>query len=167
MEVVASDIPMKSLPAAIAEHEPDVAVINFSALRSPVQIHELSVAHPDARLVLLAQRPSPAECQQLLSFGATALLEKDAEKRDLQNTIHLASRGMHVLPRSMRDDRLAEMGPELLTAREAEVLELLQAGHSTAELALKLGVGVETVRTHVRNIFRKLGVSSRRELASR
>jgi Bacterial regulatory proteins, luxR family len=46
------------------------------------------------------------------------------------------------------------------------VLPLLQRGDSNAQIALALQVGVETVRTHARNIYRKLGVSSRRELAA-
>ena len=58
------------------------------------------------------------------------------------------------------------LGPELLTPREADVLEHLQAGRSNAEIALALSVSVETVRTHRRNIYRKLGVRTRRELAS-
>jgi DNA-binding NarL/FixJ family response regulator len=55
-------------------------------------------------------------------------------------------------------------GPEPLTSREADVLALLQEGRSNAEIALALQVGVETVRTHARNIYRKLGVRTRREL---
>ena len=46
------------------------------------------------------------------------------------------------------------------------MLERLQAGRSNAEIALDLHVGVETVRTHARNIYRKLGVRSRRELTA-
>ena len=58
-------------------------------------------------------------------------------------------------------------GGRLLTKREGEVLPLLQQGRSNAQIALALQVGVETVRTHARNIYRKLGVASRRELAAR
>jgi hypothetical protein len=54
----------------------------------------------------------------------------------------------------------------MLTRREAEVLPLLQLGRSNAQIALALQVGIETVRTHARNIYRKLGVSSRRELSA-
>jgi DNA-binding CsgD family transcriptional regulator len=50
------------------------------------------------------------------------------------------------------------------TVSTADVLALLQAGRSNAEIALALQVGVETVRTHARNIYRKLGVRTRREL---
>jgi hypothetical protein len=46
------------------------------------------------------------------------------------------------------------------------VLPLLAQNRSNAQIALALHVGVETVRTHARNIYRKLGVSSRRELAA-
>jgi Bacterial regulatory proteins, luxR family len=45
------------------------------------------------------------------------------------------------------------------------VLPLLQLGRSNAQIAVALQVGVETVRTHARNIYGKLGVSSRRDLA--
>ncbi len=45
------------------------------------------------------------------------------------------------------------------------MLELLQKGQTNAEIARRLSIGVETVRTHAGNIYRKLGVSSRRELA--
>ena len=54
-----------------------------------------------------------------------------------------------------------------LTAREGEVLELLQDGCTNSEIADALAIGVETVRTHARSIYRKLGVPSRRELARR
>jgi DNA-binding CsgD family transcriptional regulator len=46
------------------------------------------------------------------------------------------------------------------------VLKLLQEGRSNAQIAMELNVGVETVRTHARNIYRKLGVKTRRELAT-
>jgi DNA-binding CsgD family transcriptional regulator len=51
-----------------------------------------------------------------------------------------------------------------LTAREGEVLLLLRRNQSNAQIAVALQIGVETVRSHARNIYRKLGVSSRRTL---
>jgi DNA-binding CsgD family transcriptional regulator len=101
--------------------------------------------------------------------GATACLSKETEGRDVINAIHLASRGMHVLPRSAAasggPDSAAVAGAELLTPREAELLQLLQDGRTNAQIAHELSIGIETVRTHARNIYRKLGVGSRRELA--
>jgi two-component system nitrate/nitrite response regulator NarL len=54
--------------------------------------------------------------------------------------------------------------PELhLTPRQAEVLALLERGHSTAQIAEELHLSRETVRNHVRHMFRKVGVHSRLE----
>ncbi len=165
LAVVCSDVEPADLSHAIARHAPSVAILNFGSLRSPIAVHELHGAHAGTRLVVLANRPSPVECNQLLAFGATACLSKETQARDILNAIHLASRGLHVLPRTPQEYGLSEPpGPELLTPREADVLELLQAGRSNAEIAMQLHVGVETVRTHARNIYRKLGVRTRREL---
>ena len=72
-----------------------------------------------------------------------------------------------MLPKTAREFGLEEAaGPDLLTPREADVLELLQQGLSNSEIAGVLHVGKETVRTHARSIYRKLGVQNRRELAS-
>ena len=167
LELVSSDVPVDRLGAVLARRRPQVAILNFGSLRSPIQVHELHLEHPDTRLLVLANRPSPAECNQMLAFGATACLSKETQARDILNAIHLASRGLHVLPRTAAEFGMSEMpGPDLLTPREADVLELLQEGRSNAEIAVALHVGVETVRTHARNIYRKLGVRTRRDLAS-
>jgi DNA-binding CsgD family transcriptional regulator len=55
-------------------------------------------------------------------------------------------------------------GTQLLTTREAQVLPMLQQGASSKEIAAALQIGVETVRTHARHIYRKFGVASRRAL---
>jgi len=111
-------------------------------------------------------RPTPSECRQMLAFGATACLAKSTEARDVLHAIHLASRGLHVLPPAGVDP--ADLvGPDLLTPREAEVMELLQHGRSNAEIAETLHVSIETVRTHARRIYRKLGVRTRRDLRAR
>jgi DNA-binding NarL/FixJ family response regulator len=167
LNLVAYDVPHVELPATLRAHAPRVAILNFGSLRSAGEIRELHYAHPGTHLVVLGNRPTPAESSQLLSFGATACLSKTTEARDILTAIHLASRGMHVLPTTPSGyegaaDGLA--GPELLTPREADVLGLLQRGRSNAEIAASLHVSVETVRTHARHIYRKLGVRTRREL---
>jgi DNA-binding NarL/FixJ family response regulator len=167
VEIVATDVDAGSLEDVIASLGPKVAIVNFASLGSPADVHRLHAAHPETRLVVLADRPSQGECNQMLAFGATACLSKETQGRDILNAIHLASRGMHVLPR-LQDGVGAPPAsrPELLTAREADVLEHLREGRSNAEIAIALHVSVETVRTHRRNIYRKLGVRTRRELAA-
>jgi DNA-binding NarL/FixJ family response regulator len=169
LELVATDIPMDRIETAIEEHQPAVVLLNFGTLRAPAEVYQLHEAHPETRIVVLANRPTAAECNQMLSFGATACLSKETEARDIISAIHLASRGMHVLPRSAAGggtaETLAVEGSDLLTPREAEVLGLLQDGATNAQIAHHLSIGIETVRTHARNIYRKLGIASRRELA--
>ena len=144
-----------------------MAILDVDALPSLAEIRRLGREHPDTRLVLLVTHTTTAECNQALAFGASAYLGRDTQARDVQNAIHLASRDLQLIPRA-RNDSVARplQGSQLLTQREAEVLPLLQQGSSNAEIAARLGVGVETIRSHARNIYRKLGVSSRRELTA-
>jgi DNA-binding NarL/FixJ family response regulator len=167
LDLVAEGVPMEEIERAIERYEPAVVLLNFGTLRAPAEVYQLHQDHPETRIVVLANRPTATECNQMLSFGATACLSKETEARDIVNAIHLASRGMHVLPRSAAAggaSMLDIQGSDLLTRREAEVLELLQEGATNAEIAHRLSIGIETVRTHARNIFRKLGITSRREL---
>jgi len=163
MCLVATDVSPEEMEATLSVQEPDVAILNFGSLSSPSELLDLHAAFPDVRLMVLANNPSTAECRQMIGFGATACLAKNTEARDVLHTIYLASRGMHVLP-SAGEGGHDSSGPTPLTPREADVLELLQSGSSNAEIAAALCVGVETVRTHARHIYRKLGVSTRREL---
>jgi len=170
LELAARDVPLSEIESVAAKNSPAVVLLNFGALGSPTDVQALAQRMPDTRILVLAHRPTAAECTQMLAFGATGCLSKETEARDVVNAIHLASRGMHVLPRSAAAgggvDRLGMEGTEL-TAREADVLELLQDGYTNSEIAENLSIGVETVRTHARSIYRKLGVPSRRELARR
>lgn len=166
LELLAAGVAHEGIPAAIAVHRPQVALLNYGSLRTPLELRQLVAAHPDTHLIVLANRPSPAECNQMLAFGATACLSKETQARDVLSAIHLASRGVQVVRRIPGETgALPQVGPELLTQREAAVLELLQGGRSNGEIAAELHIGVETVRTHARSIYRKLGVRSRRELA--
>jgi DNA-binding NarL/FixJ family response regulator len=163
--VLASDVEHARLSVVLSGHRPDVAILDAGALAKAIEVQALSRAYPHTSLVLLDQRFSAPECAQLLAFGASACLGTDTQGRDVLNAIHLAARGLRVTPRGLPDHGAAAgaSGP-LLTRRESEVLPLLREGRSNSEIALALGVGVETVRTHTRNIYRKLGVSSRRQL---
>jgi len=168
LDLAASDVPLRDMESVVANHAPAVVLLNLGALSGPPDLLALTQEVRDARILVLANRPTAAECTQLLSFGATGCLSKETEARDVVNAIHLASRGMHVLPRSAAAgggvDRLGMEGGDL-TARESEVVELLQDGRTNSEIAEVLDIGIETVRTHARSIYRKLGVPSRRELA--
>jgi DNA-binding NarL/FixJ family response regulator len=172
LQLVEDGIELEELEDVLARHKPNVVLLNFGSLPNAAWVYQLHQNSPETRIVVLANRPTAAESNQLLSFGATACISKETQGRDIINAIHLASRGMRVLPRSTsapsepaeRFDYLAEA--DILTAREAEVMQLLQEGMTNAQIAHELSIGLETVRTHARNIYRKLGIKTRRDLAS-
>jgi DNA-binding NarL/FixJ family response regulator len=163
LELVATGVDHDRLSVALDEHRPDVAILNFGSLASAAELRDLHRRFPKIRLVVLANRPTALESRQLLAVGATACLSKSSEARDVLHAIHLASRGLQVLP-ATEPAAAPPPGPDVLTHREAEVMELLRSGRSNAEIAQALHVSVETVRTHARRIYRKLGVKSRHDL---
>lgn len=162
LAIVAQDVEQRRIGAVLRGHRPAVAILDARALAKLGDVRELTLAHPSTRLVLLGDGLSGIECAQLLSFGASACLGRDTQARDVLNAIHLASRGLQLTPRAPAGEDSLRGG--LLTRREAEVLPLLSQGATNPQIAAALGVGVETVRTHARNIYRKLGVSSRTDL---
>jgi DNA-binding NarL/FixJ family response regulator len=165
IETVAAPVEQERLSVVLAGHRPDVAILDATALGKLSEVRELTRRHPGTKLVLLAEGPSAAECAQALAFGASACLETGTQSRDILSAVHLASRGLRLTPDAPASGiRVSGSSPAMLTAREAEVLPLLRDGRSNGQIALALGVGVETVRTHTRNIYKKLGISSRREL---
>lgn len=163
LELVACGTSTAQLGKLLRSRRPRVAILDRRALHGPVAVRELAEDHPDTQLVLVADGLSSEECAQLLAFGAAACLSRSTQSRDVLNAVHLAARGMQLTPRQFERTR-ADAGA--LTQREAEVLGELQRRRANAQIASDLHVSVETVRTHVRNIYRKLGVSSRRELLS-
>ena len=161
LAVIAQDIEYDRIPVMLQAHRPDVLILDVDAIIDIAIVRELSAAHPDTHLVLLGDGLSALESAQLLAFGASACLGKATQARDVRNAIHLASRGLQVMPRG------AHTGPVhggVLTQRESDVLLLLREDRSNAQIALTLQIGVETVRTHARSVYRKLGVASRRAL---
>lgn len=164
VSIVAEDIAYDRLSPVLRTRRPAVLILDVGKLDHLGSVRELCLAHPQTRLVLLGDRLSNVESAQLLAFGASACLSKEAQGRDLINAIHLASRGLQLMPVGAPDAHGAQVRDSLLTPREGDVLLLLRRGLSNPQIAVALHIGVETVRSHARNIYRKLGVPSRRAL---
>lgn len=106
---------------------------------------------------------------EALRVGARGFLLKRGTADDFVNAIRTVHEGESLLfpaaIRRMVAGRAANHGDQLaraqLTEREQEVLRLIAQGRSNAEIAADLFLGVETVRTHVRNILAKLGARDR------
>ncbi|MFZ1995337.1 MAG: LuxR C-terminal-related transcriptional regulator, partial [Solirubrobacteraceae bacterium] len=162
ISVIARDLSPARLESVLRVDSPRVLILDVGTLRDYVQVREMRLEHPDTCVVLLGHGLSSVDSAQLLAFGASACLATDTQARDLRHAIHLASRGLQLQALPLRAEVRAT--EPLLTAREGDVLTLLRQNSSNAQIALALGIGVETVRSHARSIYRKLGVSSRRTL---
>ncbi len=134
------------------------------AARSPQTCVVVFTASGDDRTGLLALR-----------LGASGFLTKDVDVAALPRALRGARRGEAAVSRHLtmqlveglrrvRDDGIG-MRPvrSTLTGREWEVLDLLSQGRSTDDIAEILVLSTETVRSHVKNLLRKLGVRSREE----
>lgn len=155
-------------PGAVLAGSPaSVLLINYTSPADASRVEALRRDHPEARIVVLAERGLAGECAKLLALGVAACLGKDTQRRDVITAIHLASRGMRLTPSVGAERRSGERSrpSDSLTPRESDVLDGLRQGRSNAEIASELQVSVETVRTHARRIYTKLGVSSRRDLS--
>ncbi|MEU1207914.1 response regulator transcription factor [Nocardia sp. NPDC005825] len=158
---------------AAARTHPDVAILD---VRMPkldgLAATEAIVAAGGTRVLLLTTYDSEANLHRALSAGASGFLLKSLPPEELVAAIRVAVRGDAVIDPSMTR-RLATrfaLGiapsvepPELaqLTAREREVLLLLADARSNGEIAAALGVGEETIKTHVSRVLAKLGVRDR------
>ena len=126
-----------------------------------------------ARVLVLTTFDLDEYVYAAIRAGASGFLLKDVRPRDLIDAIRLIADGNALLgPTVTRRllDRFAgagprnEIGPDTfgtMTARELEILKLLAAGLSNAEIAARLFLGESTVKTHVSSILRKLGVRDR------
>jgi NarL family two-component system response regulator LiaR len=135
----------------------------------------LAGAAPGARVVLLARSDEDDAGLQALLEGAAGYLPRGMDLAALARAAGRVAAGEPAISRAMAQrllERLRELsrGPagmrpvrSTLTTREWEILDLLTAGASTAEIAQQLVLSTDTVRSHVNHILRKLRVHSRRE----
>ena len=127
---------------------------------------------PETQVVMLSHTSEPERIVEAIQAGAAAWIRKDESVGYLLEVLRGAARGQTWLPvaetgnvlslllhqqESRSDDELA---PGMLTRRERQVLDCLADGAGRSEVAERLYISVNTVRTHVQNIMTKLGVHS-------
>ena len=166
IELLADGVDLDAFEPTLGEHEPKVAIVNFGSLRTPMEVNRLHTKHPDTRLLVLANRPTPWECNQMLAFGATACLSKETEARDILNAIHLASTASTCSRVRPAASLASRSGRNCSRHAKPTCSSTCRRGAPTPRSRWALSVSVETVRAHRRNVYRKLGVRTRRELAS-
>jgi DNA-binding NarL/FixJ family response regulator len=167
IELLGEDIGQQPLEVLITRQLPDVAVIGDTATAVPSMLRRLKAAHPALNIVVLAHEPSHAYASNLLACGASACIPQDSSAADILAAVHITAAGKQLIVCSpLRAHALQAVELSALTPREQEVLTCLRTNAMNAEIAATLNIGVETVRTHASNIYRKLGVRGRRDLGS-
>lgn len=119
---------------------------------------------PEIRVVILSASATAAEVKLARRNGASGYLSKSADRATLLKAIRAVAAGEVVFFQETRP--LAHEGPSL-SARELEVLRHLGRGLSSSELGRVLGISPETVKSHIKSIFHKLGVVDRAEAIAR
>jgi DNA-binding NarL/FixJ family response regulator len=147
------------------EHLPDVVLMDMrlrgdSGARITTAIR---TEFPGARVLVISNYDGDEDIHQALAAGAMGYLFKSVVEDELVDAIREINAGRTYLPKGVAA-RLNEHDAGLsLTRREHELLELLGKGLRNREMGQVLGVSEDTVKTHLKSLFRKLDVSDRAE----
>jgi DNA-binding NarL/FixJ family response regulator len=121
--------------------------------------------HPDVKAVVVSGYDDPSSVEEALSSGAAVFVSKAADPGDVVSAVRQVFHSSFIVASGPRPSRPQSDRLPGLTRREAEILELVSEGYSNAQLARMLWVTEQTVKFHLSNIYRKLGVANRTEAA--
>ena len=168
MEIVGEAYHGPQVLPLVGQTSPDVVVLD---LRMPQMdgltiLEQLQKRHPKVKVVILSGIDEPDMIDQALRRGASAFVLKHVDPRDLPSAIRQAAEGsvFQTIGVPERNGRTgaADAG---LTEREESVLKALARGLSNKQIAKEEWVTEQTVKFHLTNIYRKLGVANRTEAA--
>lgn len=152
--------------AAARELVPDIVLMD---LRMPdgdgVQATgQILAALPTARVVVLTTYETDRDILRAIEAGASGYLLKDTSPAELADAVRAAARGETVLAPSVASTLVRQVrapAPPALSAREVEVLRLVAAGRTNADIGRELFISEATVKTHLLRVFNKLDVADR------
>jgi DNA-binding NarL/FixJ family response regulator len=157
IEVVAASLDLGRAPALVEAHDCDLLLVGIDEDTPPAliyrylrRVHKLSPS--TATIVLIAGRET-SMLDAALASGAYAAIDRTAEADVVAGAIEKALAG--------RPARASDGAQPRLTRRELEILRLVAEGRSNREVAKLLWVTDQTVKFHLANTYRKLGVRNR------
>ena len=157
---------------AAKREQPDLCLIgDHIAGDSLVGIRGVSRAAPGCAVVVLAQAHDADYLLECVRAGAVGYVPGALDGERLNRVVKAAANNEAVVPRSMVLELVLELrgggtGADAPTARESQVLGMLRRGHRTAEIAERLAIAPVTVRRHISELVRKLGVENRAALTA-
>jgi two-component system nitrate/nitrite response regulator NarL len=169
LELIAEASDGRAALQMIRELEPDVAVLDIRMpLLDGLQVAAAVAADElDTRVMILSGYTESPLVFKALAAGARAFLAKDATRQDVCEAIAAVARGDVVLPPTVHTGLAEQIREQYdfdqprLTDREREVLALIADGSSAPEIGSRLHLSTGTVKTHMRNLYDKLGVNDR------
>lgn len=162
-----------------AQLQPDVIVmdVRLPRLNGIEATRTITTRFPKIKVLILSAYDDDSYVFPLLQAGASGYLLKTASGAELAEAIRLVFAGQTALSPRISAKIVNRLGgrqayrrqdmPEGLTEREMDVLRAAAHGQANKVIAANLGIRVQTVQVHLRNIFGKLGVSSRSEAVAR
>lgn len=148
----------------VVRRRPEVAVIDVRlAGESGVELMARLISSLPSLAVLLytGEQLEPGMVDGLLDRGARGVALKTGEASELIDAINCVADGKLYIDPGLRRPAAAPIPADALSDREREVLRLVAAGLTNVGIAEALVLSPHTVRTHIRNCLRKLGVSTR------
>ena len=150
------------------ELDPDVTILGlrFPDSCSIDDLDNYFVTTPNAKIIVLADHAGDGEIKRALKKGAAGYVCKDIAPDELITAIRTVAVGKKYIPADIAGIISEHIGQEELTDAEATVLRMIVGGMSNKEIAFALDNSENTIKTHVQNIFGKIGVSDRTSAAT-
>lgn len=147
---------------------PDVTILGlrFPDSCSIDDLDNYFIHDPKARIIVLAEYAGDAEISKALKKGALGYICKDVSPDDLIAAIRTVAAGRKFIPDDIAQILSENLAQEELTSAETNVLRMIVGGMSNKEIAFALDVSENTIKSHVQNIFGKLGISDRTSAAT-
>lgn len=172
-EVVAEAGDVTESLRKVSAFHPDVLILdlNMPGESSLQAIPRIRSSEPQTQIVVLTMQSDPGFARDALRAGALGYVLKEAADGELVQAVRQAAEGVTYL-NPMLGARLAAepaertTAPDMLSAREVEVLRLIALGHTNGEIASRLFLSVRTIESHRAHIQRKTGRMTRADLVS-
>jgi DNA-binding NarL/FixJ family response regulator len=145
------------------KHRPDITLMDLQMpeMSGIDAISAIRGESPDARIIVLTTHAGDFQVSRAIKAGARAYLLKGMLGNELLETIRAVHAGKKRLSAEIAAEIAEHAADDALTPREIDVLRLVARGNANKEIARKLSLTEETVKTHVKNILAKLGASDR------
>ena len=150
------------------ELKPDVVVMDIMMPRkNGVEATiEILRENPAAKVLALTTFGTSQDIRQLLEAGAVGALLKTSSQDEIVSAIREVACGKRVISKEIENSLRAAPALPRLSARQLEVLNLVAKGFANHDVARILGISVNSVKDHLKNIYAVLGASSRTEATS-